>query len=128
MPLYLLVSGASMEQKRTQRPDVHCSSWLADHEHVCRQIQEDRQEHRSSRQSPADLRLSSCVVFAQINLCDVLEVDTKRQIVRVEPLASMGQISATLLPLGWTLAVVPELDDLVIALFFIHRSIRSLRH
>ena len=33
---------------------------------------------------------------------------------RVEPLATMGQITATLLPLGWTLPIVPELDDLTV--------------
>jgi len=49
-----------------------------------------------------------------IDLVDVLEVDPVRQIVRVEPLASMGQVSATLLPIGWTLPVVPELDDLTV--------------
>jgi delta24-sterol reductase len=49
-----------------------------------------------------------------VNLCDVLEVDTTRKVVRVEPLCSMGQVSATLLPLGWTLPVVPELDDLTV--------------
>lgn len=36
------------------------------------------------------------------------------QVVRVEPLANMGQVSALLNPLGWTLPVVPELDDLTV--------------
>jgi delta24-sterol reductase len=49
-----------------------------------------------------------------VNLIDVLEVDTTRQVVRVEPLVSMGQITATLNPLGWTLPIVPELDDLTV--------------
>ncbi|XP_078657401.1 delta(24)-sterol reductase-like [Branchiostoma floridae x Branchiostoma belcheri] len=49
-----------------------------------------------------------------INLIDILEVDVNRQVVRVEPLATMGQITATLLPLGWTLPVLPELDDLTV--------------
>ena len=49
-----------------------------------------------------------------ISLVDVLEVDEKRQIVRVEPMASMGQITATLNPLGWTLPIIPELDDLTV--------------
>ena len=50
----------------------------------------------------------------EVNLIDILEVDTKREIVRVEPLATMGQVTATLNPLGWTLPIVPELDDLTV--------------
>lgn len=47
-----------------------------------------------------------------VDLVDVLEVDVQRKVVRVEPLVTMGQITATLNPLGWTLPIVPELDDL----------------
>lgn len=36
------------------------------------------------------------------------------QVVRVEPLANMGQVTALLNSLGWTLPVVPELDDLTV--------------
>jgi len=50
----------------------------------------------------------------RVNLVDVLGVDTEQRIVRVEPLATMGQITATLNPLGWTLPIVPELDDLTV--------------
>ena len=50
----------------------------------------------------------------RVNLVDVLGVDTEQHIVRVEPLATMGQITATLNPLGWTLPIVPELDDLTV--------------
>lgn len=49
-----------------------------------------------------------------VNLVDILNVDMERQTITVEPLATMGQISATLNPLGWTLAVLPELDDLTV--------------
>lgn len=50
----------------------------------------------------------------EINLIDILNVDLDRKIVRVEPMATMGQITATLNPLGWTLPVLPELDDLTV--------------
>lgn len=50
----------------------------------------------------------------QVNLMDVLNVDTERLVVKVEPLVTMGQLSATLLPLGWTVPVLPELDDLTV--------------
>jgi delta24-sterol reductase len=49
-----------------------------------------------------------------INLIDILKVDTERCVVHVEPLATMGQLTATLAPLGWTLPIVPELDDLTV--------------
>lgn len=49
-----------------------------------------------------------------INLMDILEVDTKKQIVRVEPLVTMGQVTALLTSIGWTLPVLPELDDLTV--------------
>jgi delta24-sterol reductase len=50
----------------------------------------------------------------QIGLYDVLGIDEAARTVRVEPLASMGQISRTLIPKGWILPVVPELDDLTV--------------
>ncbi|TKS75063.1 Delta(24)-sterol reductase [Collichthys lucidus] len=49
-----------------------------------------------------------------INMMDILEVDTEKQVVRVEPLANMGQVTALLNSIGWTLPVVPELDDLTV--------------
>lgn len=45
---------------------------------------------------------------------DILQVDTERQVVRVEPLVSCGQLTHTLSPLGWMTAVIPELDDLTV--------------
>ena len=50
----------------------------------------------------------------QVNMRSVLNIDPENKTVRVEPLANMSQISAELLPKGWTLAVVPELDDLTV--------------
>jgi len=49
-----------------------------------------------------------------VSLYDILELDEKRGIVRVEPLATMGQISRNLISRGWTLPVVPELDGLTV--------------
>ncbi|RHY99552.1 hypothetical protein DYB35_011560, partial [Aphanomyces astaci] len=53
----------------------------------------------------------------KINMMDVLKVDTTAKSVWVEPLVTMGQLSATLSPLGWCLAIVPELDDLTVGTF-----------
>lgn len=49
-----------------------------------------------------------------LNMYDVLEINEERKTVRVEPQVNMGQITAALNPKGWTLAVVPELDDLTV--------------
>ncbi|HYE37605.1 FAD-binding oxidoreductase [Methylocaldum sp.] len=49
-----------------------------------------------------------------IGMYDILEIDQIRRTVRVEPLASMGQISRSLISKGWILPVVPELDDLTV--------------
>ena len=49
-----------------------------------------------------------------IELYDILDLDEDRKVVKVEPLVTMGQISRNLLPRGWTLPVMPELDDLTV--------------
>ncbi|NWY76839.1 DHC24 reductase, partial [Erithacus rubecula] len=63
-----------------------------------------------------------------INLMDVLEVDSERQVVRVEPLVSMGQLTAHLNPMGWTIPVVPELDDLTVGGLIMGTGIESSSH
>ncbi|KAJ8278986.1 hypothetical protein COCON_G00060520 [Conger conger] len=63
-----------------------------------------------------------------INMMDILEVDTKRQIVRVEPLANMGQLTALLNSIGWTLPVLPELDDLTVGGLIMGTGIESSSH
>lgn len=64
----------------------------------------------------------------EVNLRNVLEVNTTTQTVRVEPLVNMGQITATLIPLGWTLPVVPELDDLTVGGLIMGFGIESSSH
>jgi delta24-sterol reductase len=49
-----------------------------------------------------------------INLRDILEIDTQRQIVRAEPLVDMGYITRYLLPKGWALAIQVEMEDLTV--------------
>ncbi|KAL8178617.1 UNVERIFIED_CONTAM: Delta(24)-sterol reductase [Gekko kuhli] len=63
-----------------------------------------------------------------INLMDILEVDTERQVVRVEPLVTMGQLTAYLNPLGWTIPVVPELDDLTVGGLVMGTGIETSSH
>ena len=40
---------------------------------------------------------------------DILEIDTEKRIVRVEPLVSIRRLMDALVPLGWTVPIVPEL-------------------
>jgi delta24-sterol reductase len=49
-----------------------------------------------------------------VGMYDILEIDDRRRTVRVEPLVTMGQLTRALLRLGWTLPLVPELDDLTV--------------
>ncbi|XP_074640770.1 delta(24)-sterol reductase-like [Tubulanus polymorphus] len=64
----------------------------------------------------------------EVNLIDILNVDAERQVVKVEPLATMGQITATLNPLGWTLPVLPELDDLTVGGLIMGVGIETSSH
>lgn len=63
-----------------------------------------------------------------INLIDILEIDVEKQTVRVEPLVTMGQLTATLDPLGWTLPIVPELDDLTVGGLVMGTGVESTSH
>lgn len=64
----------------------------------------------------------------EVNLIDIIDIDEKKQTVRVEPLASMGQITAMLNPLGWTLPVLPELDDLTVGGLIMGVGIETSSH
>jgi delta24-sterol reductase len=60
-----------------------------------------------------------CILTNNCNLYSVLAYTYKLttfQTVRVEPLVTMGQLTATLDPLGWTIPIVPELDDLTVGM------------
>lgn len=48
----------------------------------------------------------------EIDLGEVLEIDERRRVVRVEPLVNMGQLTRYLVPRGWALEVMVEMEDL----------------
>ena len=48
------------------------------------------------------------------NFNNIISIDESKGSCIVEPMCTMGQISYFLLNLGWTLPVVPELDDLTV--------------
>ena len=67
----------------------------------------------------------------RLDLHDILEIETSpadggEAYVRVEPLVTMGQLTAALTPLGWTVPVLPELDDLTIGGLIAGASRRGL--
>lgn len=63
-----------------------------------------------------------------INLVDVLEVDTENMTVRCEPMATMGQVSLTLQPLGLALAIVPELEQLTVGGLVMGTGVETSSH
>ena len=67
-------------------------------------------------------------MFWQINLVDILDINTERRTVRCEPLVTMGQLTATLDRLGWTIPIVPELDDLTIGGLVMGTGIETSSH
>ena len=47
---------------------------------------------------------------------------------RCEPLVSMGQLSRTLNKLGWTIPILPELDDLTVGGLVMGTGIETSSH
>ena len=64
----------------------------------------------------------------EMPLYDILNVDTDSLIVRVEPFVSIGQLTHALNPKGYTLPVVPELDDLTVGGLINGTGIESSSH
>lgn len=63
-----------------------------------------------------------------IDLVDILEVNMDKKYVRVEPMVTIGQLTATLIPLGWTIPIVPELDDLTLGGMINGTGVESSSH
>jgi delta24-sterol reductase len=63
-----------------------------------------------------------------VNLYDTLSIDTERRIARVEPRVNIAQLTRWLIPKGWTIPVVGELDDLTISGLILGYGIESSSH
>ncbi|EDO36241.1 predicted protein [Nematostella vectensis] len=67
-----------------------------------------------------------------VNLMDILEINCaageSTGVVRVEPMVTMGQLTHALVPLGWTIPVLPELDDLTVGGLIMGCGIESSSH
>ena len=63
-----------------------------------------------------------------VGMYDILELSEQHGTIKVEPLATMGQISRNLISRGWTLAVLPELEDLTVGGLIMGFGIESSSH
>ncbi len=63
-----------------------------------------------------------------IGMADLLEIDPQKRTVRVEPLATIGQITRSLIRKGWILPVVPELDDLTVGRLIMGFGVETSSH
>ena len=73
-------------------------------------------------------------------MVDILKIDPDRRTVRCEPLVTMGQLTDTLdrflinykksylSRLGWTIPIVPELDDLTVGGLVMGTGIETSSH
>ena len=68
------------------------------------------------------------MIQVEINLSNIISLDTERRIVRVEPMVSIGILNDYLIKLGWTVPVVPELDDLTIGGLVMGGGIETTSH
>ncbi|CAH2006232.1 unnamed protein product [Acanthoscelides obtectus] len=59
---------------------------------------------------------------------DIKVRNVQKQIVKVEPLVTMGQLTATLIPLGWSIPVVPEIDDLTVGGLVMGTGVETTSH
>jgi delta24-sterol reductase len=64
----------------------------------------------------------------KVDLYDVLELDEDAMTVRVEPCVSMGQLSHVLTAKGYTIPVLPEMDDLTVGGLICGCGVESSSH
>jgi delta24-sterol reductase len=63
-----------------------------------------------------------------VELHDILALDRERNVIKLEPRVNMAQVTRQLAPLGLTLPVVPELDDLTAGGLLLGYGIESASH
>ena len=59
--------------------------------------------------SQQNLKYKATSYQVECNLMDILNIDTQRGIVTVEPMVSIRRLCEALIPLGYTVPIVPEL-------------------
>lgn len=64
----------------------------------------------------------------EIDMANIIKIDEDKRLVRVEPMVTIGKLNDFLVSYGWTLPVVPELDDLTIGGLVMGGGIESTSH
>mmetsp|Transcript_941 Transcript_941/g.2208 ORF Transcript_941/g.2208 Transcript_941/m.2208 type:complete len:535 (-) Transcript_941:457-2061(-) len=64
----------------------------------------------------------------EINMYDILELNEAEKYVHVEPMVNMGHLSHYLIPHGYTIPVLPEMDDLTVGGLFMGTGIEASSH
>ena len=79
--------------------------------------------------------LHTAALYCKSKLCklkflllNLLKFTYNFRTVRCEPLVSMGQLSRTLNKLGWTIPILPELDDLTVGGLVMGTGIETSSH
>ncbi|CAL4063547.1 unnamed protein product, partial [Meganyctiphanes norvegica] len=62
------------------------------------------------------------------DMVELFSQEPQKHSVRCEPMVTMGQLTHTLIDLGWTLPVVPEMDDLTVGGLVMGTGIESSSH
>jgi len=78
-----------------------------------------------------DYKTSGASHQISVNLYDILhfdDSDADNLTIRVEPMVNMGQISHYLAPLGYTIPVLPEMDDLTVGGLMMGVGIETSSH
>ena len=78
--------------------------------------------------SPGYRNYKSVSTQISINLYDILDWNEKERTITLEPMVNMGQISHFLIPRGYTIPVLPEMDDLTVGGLYMGVGIETSSH
>lgn len=71
---------------------------------------------------------ANCFQVSVDRMIDILEINTSERYVLVEPMVTMGQLVPVLMDMGWTLPVVPELEELTVGGMVAGTGVESSSH
>jgi len=108
-------------------------------EHVQRQFKQWKDEGGDRRivtARPGWQRVSNkqsaykqgCFRMQVDRMIDILDIDLQERFVRVEPMVTMGVLVPVLMKNGWTLPVVPELEELTVGGMIAGTGVESSSH
>jgi len=121
--------------KMESAPDLHAQQV----EHIQKQFKQWRDQgggKRITTARPGWQRISpktstykqNCFLVHVDRMTDIIEINTEERWVAVEPMVTMGQLVPALMELGWTLPVVPELEELTVGGMIAGTGVESSSH